>query len=142
SKAKHGYVTFLSSEGCEIISQYLEQRLVNGEKLSGASDLVHPEKANKKFVRALNIGDGIRRAMRAAGLDQRPYVWRSYFLSRLLEAANAGKVSDRYVEFWSGHRGDVTARHYTTGRANMAPTMLEDMRAAYKRCEPFLSTTA
>src|SRR5208282_6029972 len=57
SKAKHGYVTFLSSEGCEIVAQYLEQRLVNGEKLSVVSDLVHPEKAVKKFVRALNIGD-------------------------------------------------------------------------------------
>jgi len=59
----------------------------------------------------------------------------------MLEAANAGKVSDRYVEFWSGHRGDVTARHYTTGRPNMAPTMLEDMRAAYKRCEAYISTS-
>jgi len=140
SKAKHGYLTFLGEEGCQAVVQYLQQRQLAGEVLDGETDLVHPDRASKRFVRALNIGDGVRRAMRSAGLDQRPYVWRSYFLSRLLEASNSGKASDRYIEFWAGHRGDVTAKHYTTGRPNLSPSMIEDMRAAYQRCEPFLST--
>jgi integrase len=140
SKAKHGYISFLGSEGCLAIQQYIEQRLIAGERIDSKTDLVHPERSNKRFIRALNVGDGIRRAMRAAGLDQRPYVWRTYFLSRLLEAANAGKVSDRYVEFWAGHVGDVTSKHYTVGRANLPISMVEDMRAAYKRAESFLAT--
>jgi integrase len=142
SKAKHGYFTFLGEEGCLAVRQMLEQRIIAGEKVDSKTDVVHPERASKKFIRALNVGDGIRRAMRAAGLDQRPYIWRAYFLSRLLEASNSGKVTDRYAEFWAGHTGDVTSRHYTTGRANLSASMIEDMRAAYKRCQPFLSTTA
>ena len=142
SKAKHGYLSFLASEGCLAVQQYLEQRLIAGERIDASTDLVHPERSAKKFIRALNVGDGVRRAMRAAGLDQRPYVWRTYFLSRLLEASNAGKVSDRYVEFWAGHTGDVTSRHYTTGRANLAASMIEDMRKAYARAESYLSTAS
>lgn len=140
SKTKNAYFTFIGEEGCLAIRQYLEQRLIEGEKVDATTDLVHPDRAAKRFVSTTKIGVAIRRAMRAAGLDQRPYVWRAYFLSRLLEAANAGKVSDRYSEFWAGHVGDVTAKHYTTGRANLSASMVEDMRAAYKRCEPYLST--
>lgn len=32
SKAKHGYLSFLGSEGCLAIQQYLEQRLIDGVK--------------------------------------------------------------------------------------------------------------
>ena len=140
SKTKNAYFTFIGEEGCLAVKQYLEQRIIGGEKLGAMSDLVHPERANKRFVTTTKVGVAVRRAMRAAGLDQRPYVWRAYFLSRLLEASNAGKVSDRYAEFWAGHTGDVTAKHYTTGRAILPSSMIEDMRMAYKRCEPFLST--
>lgn len=140
SKTKNAYFTFIGEEGCLAIKQYLEERLIGGEKLGPTSDLVHPDRMEKRFVTTTKIGVAIRRAMRAAGLDQRPYVWRAYFLSRLLEASNAGKVSDRYTEFWAGHTGDVTSKHYTTGRANLSASMIEDMRAAYKRCEKYLST--
>jgi integrase len=140
SKTKNAYFTFLGEEGCIAVKQYLEQRMIGGETIDVRSDLVHPERSHKKFVTTTNVGDGIRRAMRAAGLDQRPYVWRAYFLSRLLEAQNAGKITDRYSEFFAGHKGDVTAKYYTTGRMNLATSLVEDMREAYRRCEPFLST--
>jgi integrase len=141
SKAGHAYFTFLGSEGCEYLKQHLEERLVAGQQLDKDTDVVSPSKAGKRFMTTINVGDRARQALRASGIEARPYAMRSYFFSRCLEAANAGKVSDRYVEFWSGHTGDVTARNYTTGRPNLPTSMVEDMRAAYKRCEPFLSTT-
>ncbi len=140
SKAGHAYFTFLGSEGCEYLRQHLEERLIGGEAIDKETDLVSPSKSGKQFMTTINVGDRARQALRAAGVEARPYALRAYFFSRCLEAANAGKVSDRYVEFWSGHTGDVTARHYTTGRPNLPESMVEDQRAAYKRCEPFLSS--
>jgi integrase len=140
SKAKHRYFTFLGEEGCAYLKEYLEERIQSGEKLTLDSDLLHPRYAEKKFVRALNIGDQVRGVFRRVGFKARPYVLRSYFASRLLEAENAGKVAHDYAEFWLGHRGGVTQKHYTTGRPRLSESMIEDMRAAYKRCEPFLST--
>ena len=140
SKAGHAYFTFLGTEGCEYLRQHLEERLHAGENIDKETDLVSPSKGGKRFMTTINVGDRARQALRAAGVEARPYALRSYFFSRCLEAANAGKVSDRYVEFWSGHTGDVTARHYTTGRPNLPASMIEDMRGAYRRAEAFLST--
>ncbi len=57
-----------------------------------------------------------------------------------MEAQNAGRVARDYSEFWMGHTGDVTARHYTTGRARLPDSLVASMRKAYARCEQFLST--
>jgi hypothetical protein len=38
-----------------------------------------------------------------------------------------------------GHKGDIEAR-YSTNKGVLPPDMVEDMRKAYKQCEPFLST--
>jgi integrase len=140
SKAGHAYLTFLGTEGCEYLKLHLEERLLAGETIDKETDIVSPSKSGKRFMTTINVGDRARQALRAAGIAARPYALRSYFFSRCLEAANAGRISDRYVEFWSGHTGDVTSRHYTTGRPNLPASMIEDMRAAYRRCEPFLST--
>jgi integrase len=140
SKAGHAYYTFLGEEGARYLRESLEERLRKGETISAETDIIHPYRAKKRFVRALNVGDQVRLALRRAGIAARPYCLRSYFASRLLEASNAGKVARDYSEFWLGHRGDVTARHYTTGRARLPETLVESMRQAYRRCEPYVST--
>ena len=38
-----------------------------------------------------------------------------------------------------GHKGDIEAR-YSTNKGRLPPDMIEEMRGAYKRCEPFLQT--
>jgi integrase len=141
SKAGHSYFTWLGAEGVEYLRTVLEERARKGEEIGPDTDVVHPYRAKKKFVRALNVGDQVRLALRRAGIPARPYVLRSYFASRLLEAQNAGKVARDYSEFWMGHTGDVTQRHYTTGRARLPDSLVASMREAYRRCEPFLSTT-
>lgn len=142
SKAGHTYFTFLGEEGVRYLQESLEERRRKGEAIGPDTDVIHPYRAKKKFVRALNVGDQVRLALRRAGVQARPYSLRSYFASRLLEAQNAGKVARDYTEYWLGHRGDVTQRHYTTGRARLPETMGRSMREADRRCEPFLSTVA
>ncbi len=54
-------------------------------------------------------------------------------------AESQGKVALAYTELWLGHQGDITQRHDTLGRPRLTPTPVEDMRDAYRRCEPLLS---
>ncbi len=139
SKNSAGYVSFLSEEGCDYIAQYLADRIRNGEKLRSDTDLVHPDRAGKRFIRTLNIGDTIRTAIRGAGFQWRPYVLRHYFDTQLLTAESKGKVAHDFRVYWMGHVGSIDAR-YTTNKRQLPKELVDEMRAAYRRCEPFLST--
>jgi hypothetical protein len=83
----------------------------------------------------------IRKYMRAAGVNKRPYVLRAYAETQLIIAESKGKISHPYLQFIAGHKGDIEAR-YSTNKGKLPPDMIEDMRAQYKACEPFLSTFA
>jgi integrase len=139
SKNSSGYVTFLAAEGCDYVKQYLDERLRAGEKLGPESDLIHPDRAGKRFIRTINIGDAVRTAIRGAGFQWRPYNLRHYFDTQLLTAESKGKVPPAFRVHWMGHVGSIDAR-YTTNKRRLPKEFLEEMRAAYKRCEPFLST--
>ena len=145
SKAGHRYFGFLGAEGCEYVRQYLDERLRSGEKLTPESDLIHPKgtggSGDKSFVTTINVGDGIRNSIRGAGFKWRPYVLRAYFDTQLLLAESKGKLAHDYRVFWMGHKGSMEAR-YTTNKGRLPTDLLDDMRVAYSRCEPFLSTTA
>jgi len=139
SKAGHQYFTFLSEEGCGYVQDYLEERLREGEELSPKSPLITPKLKMKPFIRATNIGDSIREAIRAAGFDWRPYVLRCYFDTQLMLAESKGLVLRDYRGFWMGHKGDIENR-YTTNKQRLPESVVEDMRAAYARSEEFLQT--
>ena len=110
-----------------------------GEELTSESDLIHPDRVDKRFIRTINIGDAIRSAIRAAGFSWRPYVLRHYFDTQLLTAESRGKVAHDFRVYWMGHVGSIDAR-YTTNKRRLPPDLIEEMRTAYQRCEPFLST--
>jgi len=139
SKAGHQFFTFLSEEGCEYLKDYLEERLREGEKLTSKSAIITPKLKMKPFIRATNMGDTIRVALRAAGLKWRPYVLRCYFDTQMMMAQSSGKVIRDYASFWMGHKGDIENR-YTTNKQKLPPTFIEDMRSAYARSEEFLQT--
>jgi len=139
SKAGHQYLTFLSEEGCEYLKDYLEERMREGEDVTPESPLVTPKMTVKPFIRAGNIGDLIRGAIRAAGFRWRPYVLRSYFDTQLMLAESKGLVLRDYRQFWMGHKGDIESR-YTTNKQRLPESVVEDMRAAYARSEEFLQT--
>ena len=64
---------------------------------------------------------------------------RHYFDTQLLTAESRGKVAHDFRVYWMGHVGSIDAR-YTTNKRQLPKELMEEMRAAYKRCEPFLST--
>ena len=79
SKARHQYLSFLGEEGCEYLKDYLIQRMLEGEKLTAKSPIITPKLKMKSFMRTINVGDNMRMALRAAGINSRPYVLRCYF---------------------------------------------------------------
>jgi site-specific recombinase XerC len=145
SKAGHRYFTFLGEEGCGYVTEYLRARIEEGESLGPETDIVHAEaghstlRGGNQFIRTVNVGDGIRLALRQGGFPWRPYVLRAYFDTQLLMAESKGKVAHDYRVFWMGHKGSMEAR-YTTNKGRLPQTLVDDMREAYRRCEPFLST--
>lgn len=143
SKAGHRYFTFLGEEGCGYTLQYLRERLRAGEKLAPESDLIHPKgtggSRDKSFITTINVGDGVRSSIRRAGFRWRPYVLRAFFDTQLLLAESKGRLAHDYRVFWMGHKGSMEAR-YTTNKGRLQKELIEDMRTAYERCEPFLST--
>jgi len=144
SKTRGKYFTFLSHEGCDYLKEYLEERIRDGEKLTPESPLIghdRPKAAEKEFSMTKKTGDLIRKYMRAAGVQKRPYVLRAYAETQLIIAESKGKISHPYLQFIAGHKGDIEAR-YSTNKGKLPPDMIEDMRAQYRACEPFLSTTS
>jgi len=140
SKAGHQYFTFLSEEGSQYLKDYLEERQREGETLTAESSIITPKRPIKPFIRAVNIGDAIRGAIRGAGLSWRPYVLRSYFDTQLMLAESKGLVLRDYRAFWMGHKGDIENR-YTTNKAKLPETVIDDMREAYRRSQAYLQTT-
>ena len=138
SKARHKYLTWVGTEGANLVKDCLESRIKNGEKIGPDSSVLRAEASPRAFIRTLKIGVGVRRAFRAAGFTGiRPYVLRTTFATRMLECENAGKVSHAYWTFWFGHKGEMSAV-YTTNRGKLAASMVEQMRESYRRCEPTL----
>ncbi len=149
SKAGHRYFTFLSSEGCEYLKAYLERRLAMGERLDPHSAVIavnpgYEETGWRRGSRASDhvttktVTKEIRDAMRPR-FKWRPYVLRAYFDTQLMLAESRGRISHAYRQFFMGHKGDIEAR-YTVNKGRLPEDVIEDMRAAYMRCEEYLST--
>ncbi|MCI0563444.1 MAG: hypothetical protein MN733_33635, partial [Nitrososphaera sp.] len=144
SKTRQKYFTFLSSEGCSYLREYLEARIRQGEELKPDSPLIEYERMSTKarpHLPTRKVTALIRKSMRKAGVFKRPYVLRAYAETQLIIAESKGRISHPYLQFIAGHKGDIEAR-YSTNKGSLPPDMIEGMRTAYKDCEPFLSTLA
>jgi hypothetical protein len=152
SKTARDYVTFGTEEEATAILTYLSLRRTRGEPLTPESALiaVAPHQSrNWRRGAAMTSGfvstetltfelrTGIRK-VQPAGTRWRPYVLRAYCSSRLLSAENAGKMTRDVREAILGHDLGVAGRYNLSKK--LTPDQVEEMRAAYKRCEPFLST--
>jgi len=118
----------------------LEERIREEEEITKDSPIITPKLRMKLFIRAVNIGDIIRGAIRGAGFPWRPYVLRSYFDTQLMLAESKGLVLRDYRKFWMGHKGDIENR-YTANKARLPESVIENMREAYKRSHDYLQTT-
>jgi hypothetical protein len=143
SKVRHKYFTFLSSEGCTYLKEYLDERLRSGENFIPETPLIgheRPRKSTRPFLLTRKITHLIRMCMRKAGIRKRPYVLRAYAETQLIIVESRGKMSHPYLQFIAGHKGDIESR-YSTNKGVLPPDMIEDMRGCYRNCEPFLTTT-
>ncbi len=148
SKNDRKYFTFLPKEGCDYLKAYLEKRIASREKLALDSPIVAVasgyeavgwNSAKKtRFITTRNVSREIREAMRPK-FSWRPYVLRAYFDTQLLLAESHGKITHPYRVFFMGHTGDIESR-YTTNKGVLPVTLVEDMRQAFIRCEPYLCT--
>ncbi|MCL4518182.1 MAG: site-specific integrase, partial [Thaumarchaeota archaeon] len=153
SKTRKQYFTFLPEEGCAILKQYLEERIASSEILASDSPVISSDEfGRKKVSRSLyNIEDKstflatgtvskhVRKAMRASGLSQRPYVLRSYFDTRLMHGEGLQLVTHSYAQFWMGHKGDIE-RTYTLNKHKLPPDVMQGIRDTAKRVQKVVQT--
>ncbi len=135
SKAGHQFISFLPSQACGYLKQYLELRIRNGEQITTTSPVItalehNPHKVGQ-HIRTTNIGDLMRKAIRNAGFKWRPYVLRRYFDTRLMVAESDGLVIRDWRVFWMGHKGDI--EHVYTVNKGLPQDVIEKMREAYTR---------
>ncbi len=153
SKASHAYLSFLGAEGQEHIRRYLESRADGGETLTPESPVVRcapgfetqgkregARNRGSPFIGTTKVRSDVKSAMKKAGYDARPYVLRRYFETQLLNASWKGLVPRDWVTFWSGHKGDI--EHVYVLNKGLPAGLVEEMRAAYGKAEPALSTVS
>ena len=88
------------------------------------------------FVCTPKISMLIKKPMKAVGMANNPaYVFRSYFQSHALEAHD---VPRDWLEFWVGHKGEVSAEY--TVHKRLAPETVAEMRQAFLRVLPRVET--
>ncbi|MEM0050582.1 MAG: hypothetical protein QXW80_04595 [Candidatus Micrarchaeia archaeon] len=119
----------------------MESRINSGEKITQGSLLVAPEEPVNvvhERVRTQLISREIRRAIRKAGFNWRPYVLRAYFSTALDVCENKGLVFHNWREYWTGHKGDISARYSTNKK--LTQDKIEEMRFTYLKCTPYLET--
>ena len=144
SKARHQYFTFVGAEAVTYVQEYLQERVKQGEKLTPDSPVLafDPRGVKKNsFLRTSLVTRDIKEAIVKGGFSWRPYVLRAYCDTGMIIAESKGLISHPYLQFLMGHKGDIEAR-YSTNKGRLPPTMIEEMREAYKRCEPVISTKA
>jgi len=149
SKAGHRYFTFLTNEGSEYLSAFLDKRIASGETLHPSSPIIAVtpgfelkgkgrRNRGSRFITTKNVSSMIRRVLRPT-FKWRPYVFRAYFDSGMMVAENHGKISHPYTVFFMGHKGDMSSR-YSTHKGRLRDQDIEDMRTAFKKCQEFLQS--
>ena len=140
SKTKHQYFSFLPKEGCQYLKEYLETRLRNGEELTSESGVIgHLRPSKLDFLRTTKLSWEVKLVIKKTGFTWRPYILRSYCGTAFDIGEARGLISHPWRQFFMGHKGDIEAR-YSTAKGRLPEEVIEEMRAAYERCEPLLST--
>lgn len=151
SKVAHPYLTFLGEEGIEHLRRYLQKRVDDGEELRPNSPIVRcapgfeimgkregADNRGSPFIVTANVTGDVRRAIDKCRWRARPYVLRRYFETQLFNASWKGLVPRDWITFWAGHQGDIEAVY--TLHKGLPDGLIEDMRGAYAKAEPYLST--
>lgn len=144
SKTSHEYHTFGTAELADAILAYLTERTAGGEVLDSSSPLIAVEPMGKgtKFRAASRSGfittpkmmETLRKGLKAVLPAARTYVLRAYCSTQLVTARVDRDVREELL----GHSLGVSGRYNLAKKLN--PEMVEELRSAYRRAEPYLST--
>jgi hypothetical protein len=151
SKTKKSYFSFLGAEAVGYIESYLRARMESGERLSrntvvigAVKHRIHGKEKREtleggdKPISTANVSDFIRKALRAGGIRERPYILRSYFA---VHADMCSEYPGDWREFNMGHQGhDTVLKTYTVNK-ELPPEKIGAMRAAYAKALPLVETT-
>jgi hypothetical protein len=85
------------------------------------------------------VGDAIRKAIRVAGYEWRPYIFRRYFDTRMMEAEADGILIRDWRTFLMGHRGSIEST-YTVNKG-LPSDVVEKIREAYAKAPGEYLTT-
>ncbi|MCI4316972.1 MAG: hypothetical protein L3J96_00400, partial [Thermoplasmata archaeon] len=151
SKGKNAYYTFGSHETADSILAYLKERRQRGETLTPESPLVLPDtrgrlsdrraKDGACFMVRKALAERVKRAMTRVGpptAGWHAHTLRAWFSTQMESCESKGLVSRTRREFFMGHSLGVDGQ-YNVERP-LAPEKIDELRASYARCEPFLST--
>ena len=155
SKTRKEYYSFITTEAAEALIAYLQERRSRGEKLTPASAVIGPEpkashahfrrgRENALFISGKSLGQVIRLGLRKVmpkGVRVRPHTLRGWTSTQLELAERGGKITRSLREYFLGHGLKSVEVRYNLGK-HLSQESLEELRAAYKRCEPLLSTAS
>lgn len=155
NKSRHQYETFLNEAGCSYVKQYLEWRMsektvriakggkkktIPPESLTPDSPVVTPERLSVgKFLRSNQISGIIKQAIRAAGYDWRPYVFKAFFAENLTSAERKRTIIEEDRVWWMGHKGSIETV-YTKNNKRLNPGKLIELREGYKKASDLYLT--
>lgn len=153
SKTRKEYYSFITTEAAEALVAYLQARKSRGERLSSASPVIGPEpkashahfrrgREDALFISGKSLGHVIRLGLRKVmprGVRVRPHTLRAWTSTQLELAERSGKITRSLREYFLGHGLKSVEARYNLGK-HLSEESVEELRAAYRRCEAYLST--
>ena len=144
SKSNKRYYTFIGPQSAKYLKEYLNQRIQEGERLDAKSPVIRPDpnmsrlEEPKTFMMSTIVEREVKKAIKKAGFQWRPYVFRHRFGVSLDASEGKGLISHSWRMHIMGHVGDIETT-YSTDKP-LPESVINDMRNAYQKCLPYLET--
>ncbi len=137
SKNKKPYMVFLIEIGCNIVKDWLEFRIRQGEKLDSDSYILPVETDKDSYKKGASISKIIDRTLEKLGSKTRPYSLKNFFATALLNSS----IEQNYQSFFLGHNGPMQLTYSL--RRQLSVEQIEEMRQIFKeKIEPQLLKSA
>ena len=138
SKSNKRYYTFIGPQSAKYLREYLNQRIQEGERLDAKSPVIRPDpnmsrlEEPKTFMMSTIVEREVKKAIKKAGFQWRPYVFRHRFGVMLDASEGKGLISHSWRMHIMGHVGDIETT-YSTDKP-LPESVIDDMRGSFKKC--------
>ena len=144
SKGTKAYVTFLTPEVKQLMTDYVNQRKEHGETITPDSYLVVSERPWGHKIGKPAAELRWQMALKIAGLDMRSVTHRIlhfHTLRKYFETwCKISGIESDTVKAWMGHRSDIVQVYFASGIESLEnQDLIREFRTAYKKCVPALT---